>query len=137
MPAKQNLFIYLDSFVTQEMFGRKTSSWKVLVSHLKKNVQSKPDTGDGDMFATILESNEIKEPRSVIVYVDSCEMFFVLLPGVYLHLANTLTPTELEQVLDKETEESTKFHSICKRVELANTYANMVITVSSEYLKPN
>lgn len=47
-----------------------------------------------------------------------------------------MTPQQLEQVLDKETEESHKFHGICTRVELANNYANMVISVSTDYLNP-
>jgi len=38
------------------MFSRKTASWKILVGHLKKNVQLKSDSAEGDMYVTILES---------------------------------------------------------------------------------
>jgi len=116
------------------MFGTSTSSWKLLVAHLKKRVQAHPDSVDGDVFATILESKSDKCLKDETMRCGGYALIVLIILGVYLHLANTLTPGDLEQVLDKETEASSKFHGICKRVELANTYANMVITVSSDYL---
>jgi hypothetical protein len=61
-------------------------------------------------------------------------MILLSLPGVYLHLANTLSPTELEEVLDKE-EENAKFHSACKRVELANHFTEKVVKMSKDFLE--
>ncbi|CAL8096235.1 unnamed protein product [Orchesella dallaii] len=94
----------------KEMFGKSTSKWKTLVTQLKKRINLNPTTPDADMFSTIIES-------------------------VYLHLANTLTLTELEEVLEKGSDDAAKFRSTCKRVELANSYASMVIQISTDYLQ--
>jgi len=94
----------------KEMFEKSTSKWKILVTQLKKRITLNPDSTDSDMFSTIIES-------------------------VYLHLANTLSLTELEEVLEKGSEDVAKFRSTCKRVELANSYASMVIQISSDYLQ--
>ncbi|ODN05909.1 Hermansky-Pudlak syndrome 3 protein, partial [Orchesella cincta] len=94
----------------KEMFGKSTLKWKTLVTQLKKRINLNPTTPDADMFSTIIES-------------------------VYLHLANTLSLTELEEVLEKGSDDVAKFRSTCKRVELANSYASMVIQISTDYLQ--
>jgi len=48
-------------------------------------------------------------------------------------VANILSPTQLEQVLDKG-EENAKFYAACRRVELANTFKEKVVNMSSAYL---
>ncbi|CAG7719171.1 unnamed protein product [Allacma fusca] len=93
-------------YYAKEMFGRSTSKWKILVTKLKEKIYSNSD--DVEIYATIIES-------------------------VYLFLANTLTPTELEEVLDKE-EENTRFFKACLRTELANSYSQMILQMSNEYL---
>jgi len=60
-------------------------------------------------------------------------LHFEFSAGVYLHLANTLTPSELEAILDKG-DDSSKFHETCKRVELANHYSGIVVNLSQQYL---
>jgi hypothetical protein len=93
-------------YYAKEMFGRSTPKWKVLVTKLKEKIYSNSE--DVEIYATIIES-------------------------VYLYLANTLSPTELEEVLDKG-EENSRFFKACRRSELANSYSQMILQMSNEYL---
>lgn len=88
------------------MFGKSTRKWKLLVTKLKEKIKNQPE--DIDILSTIIES-------------------------VYLHLANTLSPLELEHVLDKK-EENAKFHAACARIDLANSINAKVIAMAEEYL---
>ena len=58
----------------------------------------------------------------------------IFFTGAYLHLANTLSPAELEHVLDKK-DENAKFHAACRRIDLANAATTKVVAMAEEYLK--
>lgn len=128
------------------MFGKSTSKWKTLVTQLKKRINLNPNTTDSDIFSTIIESKQSKllfyHVHSVFASSISCNFEYgnqkcavFSFQGVYVHLANTLSLAELEEVLEKGSEDVAKFRSTCKRVELANSYASMVIQISTEYLQ--
>jgi len=57
----------------------------------------------------------------------------VIVVGVYLHLANSLNPSALEEVLEKE-EEKDHFLDASKRVDLANAFADRVVQMSLKFL---